>query len=85
MTLASSSPLRTTVPSWKLIATILPEVSNERSTSSSGSRLPTVVMPSVSRCGRTMRPLTLRVLCLRGAIGALAASSDAGALSFNRL
>ena len=58
--------MRTVEPSWKLIETILPEVSNERSTSSSGSRLPTEVIPSVRVCGRTTSPLTFRTLLFRG-------------------
>ncbi|MFR0772902.1 MAG: hypothetical protein ACLSH3_03420 [Alistipes finegoldii] len=61
----------------KLISTILPEVSNERSTSSSGSRLPTIVMPSARDCGRTTSPFTFRTLFFRGALTAAGSASEA--------
>jgi len=69
-------PLADVEPSWKLIETILPEVSNERSTSSSGSRLPTEVMPSVRVCGRTTSPLTFRTLFFRGMLISAGSAAD---------
>ena len=49
---ASNWPWLTWAPSAKQICVILPAVSNERSTSSSGSSEPLTVMPSVSVVGR---------------------------------
>ena len=57
-TLASNCPFFTKLPSSKFISIILPEVSNERSTSSSGSRLPLICISSFSSCGLIIRAFT---------------------------
>ena len=60
-TLASSWPLVTWLPSLNPISTTCPDVSKERSTSSSGNRLPLTVNSSVRTPVRTFSAFTFKI------------------------
>ena len=64
LTLANNCPFFTWLPSLNPISTTCPDVSNERSTSSSGNRLPLTVNSSVSLPVRIFMALTFKILFL---------------------